>query len=358
MREAFSANYAEARHKFRDAATAAGAVMTSYDLPTRGPAGEELTTDVARVGPADARNVLMTVSATHGAEGFCGSGIQVAAFNGLVRELPPDTALLAVHAINPYGFSWIRRVTEENVDLNRNFIDHAEPLPENQGYEELAEAICPDEWTDAVLAAAQQRLDAYAAEHGAAALQRAMSGGQYRHADGIFYGGTGVTRARRTLERIVADHLSGARRLAVIDFHTGLGPYGYGEPIVMHDAGTAALQRCYDWYGDKVTNPMLGTSSSAELYGDNLRAFETMLPKVEFTGMALEYGTLPSKEVLLAVRADNWLHQRGDLGTEKARILKRQMRDAFYCDADDWKSMLVEQGITRQRQALAGLTQG
>jgi hypothetical protein len=358
MREAFSADYAEARRKFRDAATAAGAPLASYEAPARGPGGEALATDVARVGPADAPNVLMTVSATHGAEGFCGSGIQVASFAAVARELPPATALLVVHAINPHGFAWIRRVTEENVDLNRNFVDHEGALPRNEGYDELAAAICPEEWTDAALATARARLDAYAAEHGAAALQRAMTGGQYRHDDGIFYGGAGPVRARRTLERIVADQLGRAKRVAVIDFHTGLGPYGYGEPIVMHEAGSAALARTYAWYGENVTNPTLGTSTSAELCGDNLTAFEAMLPGVEFTGMALEYGTLSHREVIDAVRADNWLHLRGALDSAKGKALKRQMRDAFYCDADDWKAMLVEQGVARQRQALQGLAGG
>ena len=48
-----------------------------------------------------------------------------------------------VHAINPHGFAWSRRVTEDNVDLNRNFVDHAQPYPSNPGYEELRAAICP-----------------------------------------------------------------------------------------------------------------------------------------------------------------------------------------------------------------------
>src|ERR1700730_16462917 len=111
----FSATYVEARGKFRDAATKAGARLVRYFNPNKGPGGEELTTDVARLGPDGASRVLMTISATHGGEGFCGSGIQVASFeSGLARELPADTALLVVHAINPHGFAWIRRVTEEN----------------------------------------------------------------------------------------------------------------------------------------------------------------------------------------------------------------------------------------------------
>jgi hypothetical protein len=355
MKESFSATYAEARDKFLAAAEATGARLSRHENPAKGPEGEMLSTDVARIGPADASRVLLTISATHGVEGFCGSGIQVASFPVLKDALPPDTAFVAVHANNPYGFAWLRRVTQENVDLNRNFVDHKGRLPENPAYDELADAICPAEWTNAGLAAAQKRLDAYAEKHGAFALQGAISGGQYKHADGIFYGGNAPTAARQIFERVLSEQLGKAKKLAVIDFHTGLGPWGYGEPIVLHPPESDAMTRAKAWYGE-VTSPFAGSSSSAVVTGHTLTVPQRLFPGLEFTGMALEYGTLPMKEVLDAVRADNWLHTRGDLGSAKGKELKRQMRDAFYGDKDDWKEMVAEQGIQRQRQALAGLT--
>src|SRR5262249_56536361 len=122
-------------------------------------------------------------------EGFAGSGAQVGSFEaGLGRELPADTALLAIHAINPYGFAWLRRVTEDNVDLNRNFVDHGGPLPRNPGYDELADAICPSEWQDAALAAARPRLEGYRKKHGTPPLQIAITAGPYNHANGGLYG--------------------------------------------------------------------------------------------------------------------------------------------------------------------------
>src|SRR5215472_11175232 len=111
----FSATYAEARQKFRDAATAAGARLhAEANDRAQGPAGEALTTDIAWLGPADAKRVLVTVSATHGAEGFCGAGVQTGTLlSGAVRDFPGGSALRAIHAINPYGFGWVRRVTED-----------------------------------------------------------------------------------------------------------------------------------------------------------------------------------------------------------------------------------------------------
>src|SRR6185312_14047498 len=105
------------------------------------------------------------------------------------------------------------------------------------------------------------------------------------------------------------------------------------------------------------SNPSLGTSSSAELSGDNLTGLSAVLePRgVAFTGMALEYGTLPLNEVLLALRGDNWVHHHGLLDSQLGRRLTRASRDAFYCDKDDWKEMVYEQGMRAQRAALKGL---
>src|SRR5687767_5641351 len=115
----FSGAYAEARTKFQDAAKAAGASLSSYVHPERGPDGGELATDVAWIGPADAAGVLVLVSGTHGVEGHCGSGAQVDWLRrGEAAHRAPNVAVMLIHAINPYGFAWSRRVTHENVDLN------------------------------------------------------------------------------------------------------------------------------------------------------------------------------------------------------------------------------------------------
>jgi hypothetical protein len=67
-------------------------------------------------------------------EGFCGSGVQVFALHDQEwRDLAhaEGVAVLYIHALNPYGFSHLRRATHENVDLNRNFHDFSLPLPVN-----------------------------------------------------------------------------------------------------------------------------------------------------------------------------------------------------------------------------------
>ena len=132
IQSGFSKSYAEARQKFLDAAQAAGLKVQSHHHPRPGRDGESLAMDVVREGPADAKNLLIISSACHGVEGYCGSGVQVNALRDAAwRRAARDAgvAVLYIHALNPYGFSHIRRATHENVDLNRNFHDFSRPLP-------------------------------------------------------------------------------------------------------------------------------------------------------------------------------------------------------------------------------------
>ena len=263
----FRPTYAAAREAFRAAAAARGLKVESHRNPTKGAEGEELTTDVAVLGPADARRLMIVVSGTHGAEGFCGSGIQVG-WLAADHPLPADTAILFIHALNPYGFSHVRRVTEDNVDLNRNFVDHGNAKPANPGYDALRDFICPKEWTEESEQRNLAALRAYAAQHGADALETAIASGQYVDAQGVFYGGTQPTWSNRTLRAILKPFAASARQVAFIDLHTGLGPYGFGEIMSNHGARDPGHQIMQRWWGSEATYFDDGTSSSYYVVGD------------------------------------------------------------------------------------------
>jgi hypothetical protein len=355
--DSFSADYQQARAKFRDEATKAGGALESVAHPERGPDGGELAADIAWFGPRAAEKALVMISATHGVEGFCGSGAQVDWLRrGEAARLADGVAVLMIHAINPYGFAWLRRVTQENVDLNRNWIDYNSPLPANAGYDEIADAVCPAEWTEQAQAAAAAKIGAFIARSGMAAMQQAVSGGQYRHTKGLFYGGDAPTWSRRTQTAIFEEHLRQAGKIAIIDYHTGLGPWGYGEQIITEAPGTPAFERAASWYGAAITSPEGGSSTSARILGDGLAAAPPLLHHAEVTGMALEVGTQDLMMVLNALRADAWLHAHGDPASPQGRAIKTQIRDAFYGDADDWKGMVAGQSLLVCHQALAGLT--
>jgi hypothetical protein len=354
--DVFASDWAQARAKFLEAAGRAGATLRTWPSPVRGPAGEALSTDTAWLGPRDATRVLVVISGTHGVEGFCGSGPQVGLLRGDAGLVPPpDTGVLLIHGINPHGWAWLRRVTEENVDLNRNWVDFARPLPANPGYAALHAHYVPVSLDAASIAHADAAIAAYAAAHGAHAERVAGSSGQYTHPDGVFYGGTGPTWARRTSEAILAEHLPRARTVAIVDMHTGLGPYGYGEPICNHAPGGERVRRARAWWGDSVTEPLLGTSSSQEKWGLTEFGYERCLAHADIAFVALEFGTYPPRQGMDVLRADQWLHRYGDPLGPQAAPIRAALRDHFYPPHDDWKELVLFRSWQVWRQALAGL---
>jgi hypothetical protein len=352
----FSQTYAQARDKFIAAADAAGLDVESHVHPMLGCDGETLAMDVAREGPKDARAVYLVSSGCHGVEGFCGSGVQVALLGDAAwRQAAHDAgvAVLYVHALNPYGFSWWRRTTHENVDLNRNFRDFKVEPPHNADYDTLAALIVPPTWPPSAQVAAA--LDRFVAERGERALQQALSGGQYHHPEGLFYGGANPTWSHVTLRHVLQDHGRRCVRLAWLDLHTGLGPCGHGERIYAGWDDGHAVARARAWWGD-VTSIWDGSSTSAVLTGMMFAAAYEECPQAEYTGIALEYGTLPQSEVMRALRADQWLENHPEAPAAQRHAIKHEVRDAFYVDTDEWKRRILEQAFEASHQALAGLS--
>ena len=352
----FSQSYEEARAKFIAAAEAFRLDVQSHIHPMLGRVGETLAMDVVRGGPRDAKSLLIISSACHGVEGYCGSGVQTLLLNDEgFREAAAKArvAVLYIHALNPYGFSWWRRTTHENVDLNRNFLDFSQPVPRNPGYDELAAALVPATWPPAA------EIDAitqhFAQTHGMAALQAAISGGQYDHPEGIFYGGHNPTWSHTTLRHVLQDHATRCERLGWIDLHTGLGPSGVGERIFACKDDAAALERARAWWGNKVTSIYDGSSSSAPLQGLMWLTAYQECAQAEYTGIALEYGTLPIMDMMNALRADQWAENHPDAPPEKLAKIKQQTRDAFYTDTDVWKARIAEQAIDAALGAVCGL---
>lgn len=357
----FSASYAEARSRLHEAARSAGLAVESIAHPLAGAQGEPLALDIVRDGPADAKRVLFLSSACHGVEGFCGSGVQLAALRDAAwreRARSRGVAVVVLHALNPHGFSHLRRVTQENVDLNRNFQEFSQPLPRNEGYARIHGLLLPAQWPPTE--AAQAELMAFVAQHGMRAFQAAMSGGQHEFPDGLFYGGNAPTWSNQAVREALRRHGRRAEQAAWIDFHTGLGPQGVGERIYSGPDEPNELARARAWWDGGGRTPVTsfhdGSSTSAPLTGLMYGAAAQECPQAEWTGLALEYGTEPWDVVAHALRADHWLHLHSEAPAAQAQAIHRQMRDAFYTDTDTWKAQVLAQAFDAMDQAVTGLS--
>jgi hypothetical protein len=250
MSNCFSDHYLEARDKFLAAARDAGAELSHFALGHKGPEGSELFTDAAWLGHRDAKSVIVTISGTHGVEGFFGSATQVEwLWRAKGAPFPKDVAALHIHALNPYGFAWLRRTNEGNVDINRNWMDFANPLPASPLYDELSD--------DPV----------------SIGLVRAIASANGRENRGMdrTTRGTDVSTSRvgrpmdaprwsllwRYRAHVVASNLGGdphlQSRQRLTRRHSGLshrlGPYGYAEPIIGWRRSDPGFARTRAWIG-------------------------------------------------------------------------------------------------------------
>ncbi|MDX2101299.1 MAG: DUF2817 domain-containing protein [Alphaproteobacteria bacterium] len=359
--ERWSADYATARRRFLASAEAVGARLTSHSNPLTGPLGEALATDVASFGDPAAPRVLVMISATHGVEGFCGSMCQLDWLEeGGPAQLPPNIRAVVIHAINPHGFAWQRRVTEEGVDLNRNFVDFAAPLPANPLYAEVADAALPATWTEAG-PPADDPLALLSQQLGRGPVVAGTVGGQYTHPDGLFFGGHSPTWARQTLEAVIADHgLADAGVVGVIDYHTGMGQYGYGELMIKGQPGQSSFDRAMRWYGPSVAQMGIVTPDAAPRTGLIWQGFEAACAD-RATFATLEYGTYHTDPTVLnALRGDHWLARacsQGllDLTAPLAQAIKASLREAFFPDHPSWRELVLFRSRQVQRMTLAGL---
>ena len=354
--DCFSTTYAEAREKFLAAARTRGAHHRAHVLPDRvGLDGETLSMDIAWVGEEDAAQLLIVSSGVHGVEGFCGSGCQVALLRDdavLARARELDVAIAFVHAVNPHGFSHGRRVNEDNIDVNRNFVSFDTALPGNPAYEELLPMLLPATWPPDE--AARQQLSALIQARGVAAYGQSLFRAQYAHPDEMFFGGHAPCWSNDMIRAFLRTGPRRARQIGWIDLHTGLGPRGHCEKVFIgRDDELATAQQ---WWGNDVIAPSRTDSVMFEIRGPMVQALREECPDAQAATIALEFGTVDLLRMLDALRADHWCWKHREPARSARRDSARaELRRAFFTEEADWFGMVVGQCRTATIQSLLGL---
>jgi hypothetical protein len=352
----FSDTYLEAREKFVTAARMAGGKLEHYLNPHMGGDRVPLYSDVASFNLIGADTVLVLISGTHGIEGFAGSAIQTGLLReGVTEHLPEQVGLLFYHALNPYGFHYVRRFNEDNIDLNRNFVDHETTYPENSEYAQLAWLIEPDSfsaWNDFLTAAG---IGWYRLTKGGRWLQAAISHGQYAYSKGLFFGGNSKTWSNRSLQEVAERKLTTVSSIIVLDIHTGLGEFAEVEVITEMEAespGIAWLTKCWDL---QPRNSNTGQSVSPAVSGSLKHGLGEMLIDTNVTAVTLEFGTYSPHRIFWALRAENYLHHHGGLEQLEAQAIKSELKEMFYPDDAAWKESVWKEGAALVNKALACL---
>ena len=352
----FSPDYVTARNRFRAAVDRAGGRLTSLELTARGPAGEDLTIDIGWFGAERPAQAFVHSSGVHGVEAFAGSAIQLQWLDEGLPEIPEDSAIVLVHVINPYGMAWLRRFNERGVDLNRNFLGPGEAYEgAPEGYQALDSFLNPP--SPPSLDLFYLRAGWLILRVGIPALRQTVAGGQYLNPKGLFFGGTSLEEGPRRLQRYVQDRLAEVKHLAVVDVHTGLGPFGV-DTLLVHAAEErdplfASMERTF---GDRVASMDPERGPAYRVKGAYDTMYRRTLPKADVYFVAQEFGTSNVAQVVKALRAENRWHHYGEGGVDHPT--KHALRRAFVPEDDAWRQTALDRGRIVIRQALGLLTVG
>jgi len=341
----FAPDYVAARDQFRRLATQRDVQPIAHPIDAKGPGGITLSIDSAYFGDTAPQNLAIISSATHGVEGFAGNALQQLFLNEFAEHWPREgNGLLLIHALNPYGFAFLRRANENNVDLNRNALESF-PGPANPAYGELNNWLNPNGVPGPIdtfyLQAMWQVL-----RKGIPAVKQAIAGGQYEYPQGIFYGGSKREQSIRIFETILRDaRFADAKRVIHIDLHTGLGPSGTYKLLVEFPRDAAQYRELQGCFGDDAVDPndpkdtvaYHATGLLSELTSQVFRAARTY-------PVVLEFGTHPLAKMIHMLCRENRLHFHGDpLSASGARI-KDELLEIFCPSGAEWREQLIANG--------------
>ncbi len=339
---AFPDSYAAARRDFLAAAEAAGAQVRSVTFEgLAGRDGEALAMDVASLGPQSGGPVLLVLSGVHGVEGFAGSVVQRRWLERL-REAPPGLALIFVHAVNPWGFSWQTRCDAENVDLNRNLVDDFAALPANPAYATIHPILAAPAWTEEAVAAQDAALADFAETHGAQALTDGMIGGQYAIREGLNYGGAALAAPVMALCRLVDDLATRHDGFALLDLHTGIAAWGEAAVLPFSAECNAPLARAL--LGAKDSRFNVGAAGLARMTGILVAGLARRVAPKPAIAAVVEFGTVDRSEIRRALRADLALRFAPPDDTARASMVRQRVMEAFWPSDAAWRAGLLRLG--------------
>jgi len=360
--DVFQTSYSDARDLFLRTAAESGGQHAAYTNPNgRGPAGEDLTCDVVCIGNPNAEKVFVSICGTHGIEGYAGSAIFTDALqNDVLADHIDDTKIVLVHAINPWGFAHQSRCTENNADLNRNFIDPDNVPAANENYLRLHNACIPEEWTADAFCRFMDAYNELSESGGVSAVVDALFKGQYVRPDGIQFGGRAPEWSHHTIRSIIREHAQGFKEAVLIDWHTGLGEYATRFFLCLDDPTSESYKRMHGWYGDEfLAHAKAFSGGQVPKYSGVLcngvagEFGDTYLYK-----LIIEFGTKPNEDIFRAFLIDRWIRFEGTKDTRRSDALRREIMDCYCPEDPAWRTAILEQSRDIFRRTLSGLTEG
>ena len=300
---------------------------------------------------SEQKNLLVMISGTHGIEAFAGSAVQRYFLDQKFNN--EHTALLMIHGFNLWGFKNFRRVNENNIDLNRNFVlDRNHFKPDDSMYGLLNTFLNPEGSPSAgvfsqawFIAKALYQISVHSIE----TLRVSILKGQYSFEKGIFYGGKEGQEQELLLNQLINRYFNPYKKVFIIDLHTGYGEKGKLHLLAgkTNDPNSIALKKIF-------SENEIDFSDKKKFYaveGELLTYFGHQIVKntqAEVVGVTFEYGTLDSQKTLGSIESlrrmilENQNYHFPASPNESSRV-KNLFQEMFYPSDPIWRESVLNQ---------------
>ncbi len=183
-------------------------------------------------------------------------------------------------------------------------------------------------------------------ERGLVWVRDGITTGQYRHPDGLHFGGDRTEESTAIIEQVVTDRLAGARRVLTIDLHTGHGPRG--EITFLSDQPPGSPQDEYlrtrfapARVEATVDNPDATTGTKS---GQIANGVGQLLDGAVCFASSMEIGTASDDEQLIATYQEQWVHRHGDRANPDHAAAIWAYRCCFTPDDPEWELRAMAAG--------------
>ena len=297
------------------------------------------------------KRLFILTSGVHGVEGYVGSAVQQMFLNELLKKISLDNmGLLLIHGINPYGFKYKRRVTENNVDLNRNCsTDKMLFESVNSGYSDLNRMLNPTNKANTKslgniffqLNAIQKII-----QYSMGTLRQAVLQGQYQYEKGVYFGGKELEPSIKAVTSLIQDIAKNYDMVFNIDLHTGYGKRGtmhlFPNPMI-DEKKRAKIENIFsgipiDW-GDG--------DDFYTVTGDFATYVGQIIPEKYYLNMTFEFGTLDSQVTMGAIKSlhnvilENQGVHFGYKSKEDEEDIKNRYLEGYYPSSKPWRSKAI-----------------
>ncbi|NOQ24801.1 MAG: DUF2817 domain-containing protein [Bacteroidales bacterium] len=352
----YNDTYDEARNDFRLKSAELAMKypgIKNFNLHVENKKDTNLTIDFCFIpGSDDDGKILILSSGVHGVEGFVGSAVQLFLMNNYINdEFLSKTSVLLIHGVNPYGFKYGRRVTENNVDVNRNSDINKELYQTiNEGYPRVYDLINQKGkvktrslgnrffFLKAIRSIVKESMPVF---------RQAVLQGQYKFPEGLFYGGNNFEPQIKDLVPIIDTICNPYKTVFALDLHTAYGERGklHLFPSPVKESVKKRMETIFE--GSQIN--WGGSDDFYTITGD----FVSYIGKINndkiFIPMTFEYGTMDSQTTVGSIKSlhvmvlENQVEQYGyesDIDLEK---VKNDFIEMNYPSSDEWRSHIIDE---------------